>query len=218
MLPGLNDLVALRLEDGDASLPSRVEDVIDGHLVVAAPSVTGDLVTEPVGRRLDVEWSSPRGLLVVPARVTGFHRANLRLWQLEVLGEPVTLQRRRFARAHVALPGWLYAAAEAGEPVRPGTPGALAVEITLTDLSEGGMGLSMHRTRVVEAGAAVTLRMHLLDEDVVLPGRVLRVLPMVPPGGGAVRVVVILDDPGTDAPLLRRAVLKAQIDARRTRA
>jgi hypothetical protein len=217
-LPAINDLVMLRLAGEDACHSIRVEGLKDGGVVVKAPTLVGDDIALLSEALFELEWSSERGLLTAPVRWIGNHREDRSLWQLEICGEITTSQRRRFVRAPLSLPCWLHV----GTSNRAGVPGpntGTSVEGTLLDLSEAGVRLVLphgsRHARALRTGFKVIVEMTLADETLLLPGEVHSALPIVPPGGETLCIVVILDDPGPVATLLRKIVLQLQIEARK---
>ena len=217
-LPAINDPVTLRLTGEDASYAIRFRGLEDGQLIVRAPTIVRDDTALLAEALFELEWSSERGLLTVPVTYIGEYHDEGTLWQLEICGEITTSQRRRFVRSPLTVPGCLYvgAAEKAGvSDLRTATP----LDGTLLDLSEAGVRMVLPRGAphmpALSTGAKVHLQVTLSGEPLLLTGVVHSALPAVPPGGDALCVVVILHDPGPVGTVLRKAVLRAQVDARK---
>ena len=121
-------------------------------------------------------------------------------------------------RAPLSIPVQLFV----GAVLKAGVPdlrNATSLDGTLLDLSEAGGRMVVPRgaphAGLLATGAPVHLQMTLAGESLLLPGSVHSALPAVPPGGDALCVVVILRDPGPLGTMLRKAVLRAQVDARK---
>jgi hypothetical protein len=217
-LPGAKDLVTLRLTSEDLSHAVEVKCVEDGYLVISAPKVDDGIVRSLEETLFELEWSSVRGLLTAPVRWIGYHDEQVWLWQVELCGPITALQRRRFVRAPLSTPGRMHV----GAADRAGAPDlntATALDSTLLDLSEAGVRMVLPRgarhAEALTSGQRVVVELALQGELLLLPGEVLHALPVVPPGGEALCVVVVLADAGSVSAMLRKAVLQAQIDARK---
>ncbi|WP_432546518.1 PilZ domain-containing protein [Kineococcus sp. SYSU DK004] len=106
--PALNSRVHVRvhlpekLGDRELELPTRVEDEVDGALVVAAPTFAGDLHVAVPGLPVAVSWSSDRGRCVVDAVLVRVVRHRVSCWELEPASDVRTEQRRRYARVRTS--------------------------------------------------------------------------------------------------------------------
>lgn len=216
-LPAIDTPVTLRLAGEEASYAIRFKGIEDGSLIVKAPMLVGEGIAELSEALFELEWSSERGLLKVPVSYLGDHDEGT-LWQLEICGPITTSQRRRFVRAPLSIPVQLFV----GAVLKAGVPdlrNATSLDGTLLDLSEAGGRMVVPRgaphAGLLATGAPVHLQMTLAGESLLLPGSVHSALPAVPPGGDALCVVVILRDPGPFGTTLRKAVLRAQVDARK---
>lgn len=170
--PEVNDRVRVRLDlpprlGGDEiDLLSRVEDVQDGRLLVAAPTFAGDLHVAQEGLEVTLSWATDRGQCRQAFVLLGVVRLSVPCWELSPAGDLVHEQRRRFVRVPVIGLGRLSAVPLPEElatgphvplarpDVDPGglQPGARAADdcgeggaeedaslaIALVDLSEGG--------------------------------------------------------------------------------
>jgi len=217
-LPDVNDLITLRVSGDDSSYPVRVRTVEEGSLVVTAPIETGDAFAALDDALLVLEWSSVRGLRTAPVHWLGNDNDNGSLWRLQICGAITASQRRRYVRAALSLPGLIHV----GAAQRAGVPDlntATALTGTLLDLSEAAMRFVLpqggRHADALATGRRVTVEVNLMGETMLLPGEVLNALPIVPPGGGTLCVVVVLDDPGPHGTVLRKAVFQAQINARK---
>src|SRR5439155_14576368 len=77
--PAINGLVEIIV--GDARLyRSRMEDIGDGVLAVAAPMGTGDLDVPPSGTDLELAWIHESNRYVMPVRLAGLARGNTLQW------------------------------------------------------------------------------------------------------------------------------------------
>jgi len=105
--PEVNDRVRVRLElpphqGGDEiDLRTRVEDVHDGLLVVAAPTFAGDLHVAQEGLPVTLSWATARGQCLQAFVLTTVVRRSVPCWELHPAGEVVHEQRRRFVRVPV---------------------------------------------------------------------------------------------------------------------
>lgn len=150
--PGVN--ANLTIAKAEAwNLPTRVEDVSDSMIAIAAPRLPAGLLEIPEdGEPFDVFWVGERGVLALPTVFRDRGIDNVRLWWLEVTGPVELRQRRDFVRARAAT-GW---------PVRVRLEWVLpehgTAEGELLDLSEGGLRARMHVPSVpVQASVAILL-------------------------------------------------------------
>ena len=215
-LPGIKDLVTLRLADQDYAV--LIKGIEDGRLVMAAPKVPGDVFGILAEALFELEWCSVRGLLTAPIRWIGSYRDQGSLWQMEICGPTTTSQRRRYVRAPLSMPALVHVGAASKAGVLDLNT-ATALDGTLLDLSEAGVRLVLpdggRHARALATGRRVIVEVTLMGQTLLLAGEVLNALPAVPPGRASVSIVVILDDPGPVAAMLRKAVLQAQIEARK---
>jgi hypothetical protein len=203
-IPDLNQLVDLRLVDG-REYPSRIEDLSATVWSLAAP-FGGGLEPPANGSALEVHWTGVRGQYVAPVRLLGIRRAVVTLWTVELTGPVQVRQRRRFVRAG------------GGEPVsvRPAEPDdAKAVAGRIVDISEGSVRCWLSSAELA-TGEDVFVQVSLDDERLTVPGTVLKALER--DGGKGLDVVVVFTLDETLAGLVRRYVMRAQLQARRTAA
>jgi hypothetical protein len=199
----INTLVRLDFGGEQALLPSRVEDVDNRDVLLAAVSQIG--VTQPPepGATLIIQWTGPRGVCSVPAEFLGAETAAIRLWRVRVAGGIDVLQRRRFAR--VATGGAISLDVVTGDD----EPRALMG--WMLNLSEGGVAL---RATAGESavGDRVRIRMSLERQRTELGGEVLRLVPSKP---GYEEVVVAFDHDERCADLIRKFVMQQLVRQRR---
>ena len=247
--PAVNGRVTLEIpatdgdSDHDIEAPTRVEDIEDEQLVVAAPRFPGDLAWAHPGREVLVSWASERGVCMQRFHLVGVERQNVTLWRLAP-ATPVTVQqRRRYVRAAVSGPAELELVADQRPPHeqsapqdpatgQPGTPalkdaaagadgeqevGDLpeAYSGQLVDISEGGARLAFASAGGALSGRRARLRTVVDGVRLDQEAAVLRSRPL--PGGasGAVEVQLHFVEPVEQADHLRRYVLRVQIEHRR---
>ena len=202
--PDPNTLVDIRLPDG-RQYPSRIEDATATVWTLAAP-FGGGLEPPETGSPLDVRWTSPRGQYIASMRLLGITRDRITCWSVEPTG-PVQLdQRRRFVRAG------------GGEPVavRPVEPAdAKAVLGRIVDISEGSVRCWLS---AAEFGTdqEVLVTLSLDGEQLTVPGTILKALER--DGAKGLDLVVTFTLGEELAGLVRRYVMRAQLQARRAAA
>lgn len=199
-LPEINSLVDVRFPDG-REYPSRIEDVNDTTMSIAAP-FGGGVEPPEIGSTVDLCWTGPRGQYRALVRLLELHREHVRRWTVELAGPVQLAQRRRYVRAGAA-----------GEPV---TIRVNETEVSVTgravDLSEGGMRCWVTEGEVA-AGQQVTVTIGLDDNQLSVNGEVLRVLERRT--GKGLDVVIVFDLAEAAADVVRRYVMRAQLLARR---
>lgn len=128
-LPGLNDRLAV-VDSSGRSRPSRVEDVDEGWLAVAAPSFPGDVEPPEEGQAYELVWPTTRAALVVQVVLRERVSGAVPLWWVQPVGEITVDQRRSFVRAPAVTATtrltWL-------------VPDEGEAQGEVLDLSEGGM-------------------------------------------------------------------------------
>lgn len=212
--PNVNDPVVLR-DGADREFRSRVEDLGDNLLVVARPHDLPWDEAFDTGTELSVAWADARGgVTVLPTRILSGHtEGTLRLWSLVVTGPAHAQQRRRFVRVHAAGPVLLRPAE--GDEVDE----VDAVSGNLVDVSEGAIRCT------VRAGAAdrfltdhpeVVAEFRFGASDFAVPGRVEFLRPTARPAE-VEELVVVFDEPVTDADALRKQVFAQQVRTLRAR-
>jgi len=128
-LPGLNARLSV-VDSSGRSRPSRVEDVDEGWLALAAPSFPGDVEPPEEGQAFELVWPTTRAALVVQAVLRERVPGAVPLWWVQPVGDIVVNQRRSFVRAPAVVATtrltWL-------------VPDEGTAEGEVLDLSEGGM-------------------------------------------------------------------------------
>lgn len=143
--PKVNGLVEVRAGQVADWVPSRIEDVIDGDLVLAAPCLPGgrSVVALP-GDAVSLRWRADKGLGFLEGRLVSVFGGRLPIWRVAPLGEPIVEQRRQFVRVNVTL------------PVVAVVDGAHWLLSTI-DLAEGGMRCLVETGPAWAVGAEVEL-------------------------------------------------------------
>jgi hypothetical protein len=207
--PEINDPVVLR--DDELEYRSRVEDLAAGVLTVARPLDLPADHAYGAGSELQVTWSSPRGIAVLPTRIVETRiEQGLALWVLEVVRDGWIEQRRRFVRVPASGPVTLLGRGEA--PVPP-------VHGYLDDVSEGALRCTVEKSPTTEAlvlGVLVTARFRLGEGEFDVPGRILHRRASPPPARSTV-LVVVFDEPVASADALRKEIFAQQLRNRRAR-
>ncbi|MBX5447492.1 MAG: PilZ domain-containing protein [Acidothermus cellulolyticus] len=193
----LNALVTLRIGDDEVDYPSRIEDIAEDSVFVAAPTGgSASLVASGV-RTVELSWVSPRGRYQQPCEVVEFISGQPRLWRLRPTGPAALIQRRRFVRVRAAVPVLL---------VLPGT----VTSGTTIDISEGGFRMRIPRQTVRELVPA-TIQTTIGGVQLEIHGHVIRTgVTEV----GQTEVVVAFDADMRTADAIRRFVFHVQLRAR----
>ncbi len=165
----MNSLVTL-IDAQDREYRSRIEGAEPGLLTVARPM---DLLADDqphVDDELLVTWPDGRGIGTVRVRLVALQReGHLRFWDVAVLGEPWSEQRREYVRADLIGPITVVEHGVA-EGVLP-----RYVDGRLIDLSEGGVRCAVEhdQTPWLVAGETSVLASFSVDgEEFELPGEV----------------------------------------------
>ncbi len=199
-LPEVNTLVRVAVGEESTLLPSRIEEVSDGEITVAAPAYVGDLEDPAVGDIISVYWTHSRGVCSLPAEFVSAERSHIKLWRLRPAGALEVVQRRRYTRVQAA--GAVSLVDSGVDVVRVGW---------MIDLGEGGI-----RCRLAPGSFAaehpVECRLSLDGELVVVPGTVLR---SEPSADGSEEVIVTFDVENAACNKVRKFVFSQQLLARR---
>jgi c-di-GMP-binding flagellar brake protein YcgR len=207
-LPQINALVSVAFADLPPS-PSRVEDLPEDHVVVAAPSFAAAHAAPAPGEPVQVSWNIPRALMVLPTEFVRAARDGAPLWWLRVTGPAAREQRREFVRVAVHAPARLDLSEE-------GTRSSMSV--TIQEISEGGarvaLGSSEAPSTGLPQGSSVVLRFALGDRLVAVPASIRR--SHAAPGQDFTETVSVeFTQPVRVADELRRWVFAQQLRERR---
>ncbi len=186
------------------SVSSRVEVVQDGFISVR-PSV-GEFVEQvvvQVGDVVEVFWKGEDTPRALPAEVAGVEQGAVIRWRLQITGPAETSQRRKAVRGRVTVP------VEAGY-------GSIELRGTTMDLSEAGLRAEFEGMGAPpEAGARLTLVIHLEDGDVKTAAEVVRTQAR---GARWVVSIRFVDIREKDQDRVRRRVFQALREERASKA
>ena len=118
---------------GPQGRASRIEDVTDDGIAIAAPRGPGDVEPPREGDEFELCWPAARGLNALPVRLVDRGRDGVALWWVEPLGEVRLSQRRAFVRAQAVGRSPVRVTLQWSAPVEGSAEGVLV------DLSEGGL-------------------------------------------------------------------------------
>lgn len=182
-------------------VPSRVEDIGDGVLLLAAPATIDDEIRPSPGDPVDIQWLTDRGVAQVRAVVEHVDLDSaLRVWRVRLTSEPVTHQRRRYVRAEVVLPVVVERTVEDATE---------RVEATTVDISEGGMQVVTRPPDLLPTSSVVVVHVTVEGVAMRLTGDVLQSRER--PEGGHSVVVRFLDVRPGDADRIRRFAFASQV-------
>lgn len=209
-LPDVNALLHVDVGLGATGLPSRVQDLVAGDLVIAAPSYRGDVELPAPGQTLLLHWTGPRGIHALTVCFAGLDRVGrgqLSHWVVSPVGDVELVQRRRFVRTAVE------------ESVALVPRDAVLTSVAggwLIDLGEGGIRARFDAPSPLAPHTRVEIHLTLRDTVVTLVGCVLRCTPVEQTDGSRVFEAVITFEPTEhQGDLIRRTVLHQQVLARR---
>ncbi|MBX6371967.1 MAG: PilZ domain-containing protein [Acidothermus sp.] len=193
----LNSLVTVRIGEDGVDYPSRVEDIADDSVFIAAPTGGNVTLISSGLREVELSWVSPRGRYQQPCEIVEFISGQPRLWRLRPTAPAQLIQRRRFVRVRAAVPVLL---------VLPGTvtPG------TTIDISEGGFRMRVPRQTITELVPA-TIQTTIGGVQLEIHGHVIRTGLTET---GQTEVVVAFDADMRAADAIRRFVFQVQLRAR----
>lgn len=151
--PGIRTPVELLSHHWPDWLPSRVEDLDNKRMVVAAPTTpTIPFLMPDPGDSVKVHWVSHRGICELSARVDLCKRAPMPVWVVTATSEPTLHQRRRFARISVTLPVALAVGGSENETT------------TTLNIGEGGMTCILAHDQSLTPGDMAEVIVNLDDE------------------------------------------------------
>lgn len=214
VLPVVNELVMLRDRD-DREYQSRVEDLRPGLMIVAQPLDLAVDHTLDAGSDLLVMWHCPRGIAVLPVRITAtYAEGALRLWSTTITGPGWVEQRRRFVRIPASGPVQLVP--HGGEHGLEAVPDPVPAK--LIEISEGALRCTVTDAAfesLAEAGP-VQAGFCFGDVDFSIPGHI-NIRRPGPHDDDPMQVVVEFDEPVKDADTLRKLIFAQQQRAVRRR-
>jgi len=199
-LLSLNALVVLRIGESDSEYASRIEDLDEQTVVVAAPAGASAALLASGIREVHLSWISSRGRYEQRCELAESIAGPLKRWRLRPVGQALLIQRRRYVRVRAAVAVLI----------------ALPDEIlpaTTVDISEGGLRLRMPRREFSEI-TPIAVHMSRGGGDVEVYGYLLRSFP-APDGQTEAVIAFEAEDRGTDA--IRRYVFQMQLRARAAR-
>lgn len=207
-LPRINTPVLLALPELDHDLPSRVEDVREDRVVIAAVD-PGRHARVSDGEVLTLAWTAaPRGLMATSCVLEQVELTQPPVWVLRPVGVLRRLQRRRFARADVSARVSL-----SGPPPAQAVTGGWSASGMLADLSEGGARVLLDTGHRVPSalGEVLLVDLRIAGTPLVTPATV---VGLESPAPGRHQVRVEFDLPEKDSERVRRAVMRRQVEAR----
>lgn len=211
-------------------LPTRIEDVLlvgrgpYARFVVSAPVDPGEAPRPDPDVVCMVEWTSERGLWVLPTRYAGLEQGanGTRFWLLDQTGGPVRSQRRQYVRVEWAVPVAVVlrdgeeATADptdpTHDPTHDPTPGRRPMLGRTRDVSEGGVACLLDGP-VLTPGTSVRAVIGVADDPVEADGHVVNSTPT--DTEGLTLTVVAFDDPSTVGDRLRPLLFEEQRRLRR---
>jgi c-di-GMP-binding flagellar brake protein YcgR len=193
----LNALVSLRIDGEDVDYPSRIEDIADDTVTVAAPNGASAALFESGGREIELSWVSPRGRYMQHCQLVEHISSRPRLWRLRPYDHATLIQRRRYVRARAAVAVLLF------------LPGVVIPGTTI-DISEGGFRIRIARRQIDELTAA-TIHVTIAGTPLELQGHVVRtsVTEM-----GQTEVVIAFQADTRESDAIRKFVFELQLRAR----
>lgn len=175
----VNDLLQLKLPDDPNSLPfqSRVEDVVEGCLVIAWPSDRGAPIPIHPDRPLSLSFVRGNVGYVFAAKVQEKGLEPFPYLKVHPLGPPKRIQRREFFRMKIGIEVEL-----AGVVVQPFNRETVVYLKSQTfDLSGGGMAIRSEAS--IPVGTVLEAKLVLLDglPPIKFMARVVQTQPVLIP-------------------------------------
>ncbi|PSO46836.1 MAG: hypothetical protein BRC32_06045 [Actinobacteria bacterium QS_8_72_14] len=151
----------MTLPGHDTGLRSRVEEVNDDELVIAAPVEAATVAPLPLGGEAELSWSSDRGLHRLSVQLRQ-RLARSQRWRVGVVAPPERDQRRFGYRVPVM----------SSLDVRLG---GIWHRVSLVDLSDGGLRCLVSPEADVDEHAPCRVRLDLMRDGLEVDGVVVRV-------------------------------------------
>ncbi len=203
VLPVVNELIVLR-DSADRDYQSRVEDLGPAAMTVAQPlDLPVDHTLGP-GSDLLALWNCPRGIAVLPLRITdAYAEHGLRLWTAAMTGPGWVEQRRRFVRIPASGPVRLHSlvAGPAPEPV----------PAKLVEISEGALRCTIRDDALAQLGdpGPVLAVFRYGDTEFSISSHI-NVRRAEAHRDDPIQVVIEFDEPVRDADALRKLIFTQQ--------
>jgi c-di-GMP-binding flagellar brake protein YcgR len=197
-LLSVNALVGVRLAEHENEYTSRIEDVEDDTLIVAAPPGASAAILATGDRDVELSWVTPRGRHEqLCALVEHINNGGLKQWRLRPTGNARLVQRRRFVRVPAAVAVLL---------VMPGQ----VLTATTVDVSEGGFRVRMGMCDIAD-GTPVGIQVNMGGNQLELRGTVLRTRES---DRRMLDAVLVFEPSDKEADAIRRFVFQLQLKAR----
>jgi len=215
-IPSINSLVEVVFDD-TRTYRSRMEDVADDVLTVAAPIGAGDVEPPALGEVFVLAWADHRARHMVSVRLTAMTTERPIRWQVQVDGEPRRDNRRNFMRAGGG--GEAVQIQRSGRDDAAAAKGAAAAEDAaaaggrLIDISEAAIRCWLGSCEY-QPGELVAVATTLHNHQLELVGTVLSVRQPAPAGKGA-EIVVTYEVDEARAQIIRRYVMDYDLVERR---
>lgn len=161
-LPAINTRVDVLLRG--VTFPSRVEDVHDGVLMVAAPMGPRGTLSASEGDTVELAWLEYDARVAAPARVTGKAEDRPRYWEVKLTGDVRRDTRRGFVRGGGGEKVCFQRTDEPGPPVH-----GYVMDIGEVSLRARFLKCDYRRSHQVD------MTITLADDVVMMPGQVLDV-------------------------------------------
>ncbi|SDY68477.1 c-di-GMP-binding flagellar brake protein YcgR, contains PilZNR and PilZ domains [Micromonospora pattaloongensis] len=204
-LPAINALIEVSVFGGD-SYKSRVEDLDNGVITVAAPLNLRVTEVPDVGDKLTVRWpAGPRGRYAVTGSIVEVTSGAVPRWAMRPEGAPKIEQSRSFVRGGGNEPLKVQRIKPDGEPASG----------RVIDISEGGIRARFDQLEL-GAGDEVHVTVELGDDVLGTEGRVLRTW-QDGEDEAETFVVIVFEPHERDARVIRRYVLRHQLMMRNGR-
>jgi len=196
----LNALVRLRIAHNEEEFASRIEDVDQQTVIVAAPVGGSAMLLASVARDIQLSWVSARGRYEQSCELVEVIGGTPKRWRLRPVGPAAIIQRRRFIRVQAAISVLVTLPHE-------------VLPATTIHISEGGLRLRM-ALREIEDHTPASIHMAMGHTTVDVSGFVLRSAQIE---GRHTDAVIAFEPEGAGTEAIRRYVFLMQLHARAVR-